>query len=264
MTDFKELLPYLLLFVGSIIAGVMNTVGGGGSVITLPLMILTGIPANIANATNRVGVIAQNSMAIWQFRRGGVRDGGLSWRLVLIGVPGCVLGAIVAARVPARHFDLILAVLMLGLLPLFLAKPKPRLVEEGAAEDSWSSLSPVRKASLLVAFLFLGFYAGFLQAGVGILILVALGAVMRIDLIRANMIKLVFILIQQILAFAIFLREDIAIHWRAAGVLLVGQTIGAYMGSWVALKKGEVWMNRIIVVSLVLTSAKLIWNRVVG
>jgi len=249
---------YGVLFLAGLAAGVINTVGGGGSVLTLPALIFVGIPATIANATNRIGIIMQNLVAIRQFRKSKVVEDHLSWRVTLIGMGGAILGALLAARIPDEQFERILGVLMLVLLGLILKKPKPRLLQDEARENAWSPLTAGRKILVLIVFFLLGIYAGFLQAGVGIMILVALGYLVRMDLVRGNYVKLLFILILTAGALLTFILNGLRIEWLAGLFLSLGQMTGAYVGSWVAIRKGEKWILVILPVAILLSSAKLL------
>lgn len=249
---------YAILFLAGMGAGIMNTVGGGGSVLTLPAMIFAGIPPTAANATNRIGIIAQGAMAIWQFRRGGIQEDATSWRVVAVGVPGAALGALLAAWIPDESFRVLLGYLMLGLLVLILLRPKPHLLADGTAASPWSLLDERGKLLTLVSFFFLGIYMGFLQAGGGIMILLALGYLMRLDLVRGNYVKLFFIFCLQLIAVGVFLATGVPIYWVAGISLFVGQICGAYMGSWVALKGGEKWITVVLVISILASSGRLI------
>lgn len=255
-----SILTLVLLFLAGVVAGVMNTVGGGGSVLTLPALIfLGGMTSPAANATNRIGIMAQNVMAIWRFRAGGVKEDSLAWRLTLAGLPGAWIGAELASYIPEDQFDVILGVMMLLLLALIIFKPKPKFLKEGASGlEAWGALLFKNKFTIMVTFFVIGVYMGFLQAGSGIMILVALGWLMRLDLVRGNYIKLVFILVLNLLAFGIFLKNDLNISWLAGGMMFLGQVCGAYVGSWVALKKGEKWIMVILTVCIVASSAKLL------
>jgi uncharacterized membrane protein YfcA len=248
----------LLLFGAGVLAGVLNTVGGGGSVLTLPALIFAGVPPVAANGTNRIGIIAQGIVAARQFRRGGIHENQLTPRAIAVGLPAAGLGAYLAARIPDAQFEKVLGVLMLVLLALILAKPKPHLAKEGEApHDLWSPLTRSHRIGALFAFALLGFYAGFIQAGAGILILVLLGWAAKIDLVRANYVKLVFILALNILVLLVFWWQ-VEIHWVAGLAITLGQMLGAWLGSWIALEKGEGWMKAILTVAILLSSAELL------
>ncbi|MDK2973004.1 MAG: uncharacterized protein PWP23_2759 [Candidatus Sumerlaeota bacterium] len=248
---------YVLLFFAGIAAGIINTVAGGGSVITLPVLIFAGLPPAVANATNRLGLISQNFTAIWQFRKNNVRETHLSWRLTAVAAVGAILGAKMAVLIPDRSFNKVLGVLMLGLLVMILKQPKPKLVDQ-APENAWSPLSRLHRAGLLVAFFALGVYAGFIQAGMGVMVLLVLGYFLRMDLVRGNYIKLVVILGLTFVALGTFISSGVKIAWFAGLATSTGQSIGAYCGSWVAIKKGEAWIKALMVTAIVLSSAKLL------
>lgn len=249
---------HIILFLAGLVSGVINTVAGGGSILTLPALIFAGVPAGAANATNRIGIIMQNCVAIGRFRKGNVIEQGLTWRVTLVGLAGVVIGAKLAAHIPDHQFEKILGILMLALLPLILLKPKPRLSKGEGTADAWSPLSFRGKGAVLAAFFFLGVYAGFLQAGVGIMILIALGYLVRMDLVRGNYVKLVFILVQNLIALLTFIHSSVEIYWIAGLFLTAGQMSGAWVGSWVAIKKGEKWILVILTAAIILSSAKLL------
>ncbi len=259
---------YIVLFAAGLVAGVINTVAGGGSVLTLPALIFAGLPGTVANATNRIGIVLQNVMAIHRFQKGKVREDHMSWRVALVGLPAVIVGARLAAIIPDEQFEFVLGLLMPLLLILILKKPKPNVVSGQAAEDAWSPLGTGQKWATLGVFFLLGLYAGFLQAGVGIMILAALGYLARMDLVRGNYVKLVFILGLNVVALLTFYFSGVEIDWIAGLAVTAGQIAGAYFGTWVAIRKGERWILVILTLAIVLSSAKLlglldlVWNGV--
>ena len=248
---------YVVLFVAGIIAGVMNTVAGGGSILTLPVLIFCGFPAMVANATNRIGIIVQGLVAIQQFRKKNIFETRLTFRVVLTGLIGAVLGVKLATLTGDQQFEKVLGILMLGLLLLLIYKPKT-LLSKGGESDYWVSLRKGQQRNVMGIFFLLGIYAGYIQAGVGILVLLILGTVVKMDLIRGNFVKLVFVFALNILALLTFLASGVEVEWVAGVVLMGGQMIGAYAGSWVAIQKGEQWVFRFLIVAIVLSSAKLL------
>lgn len=254
-----SILAYLALFAAGLAAGVMNTVGGGGSVITLPVLIFAGLPADVANATNRIGIIAQNITAIKNFRVNNVRESHLSWRLMIVASIAAVLGVWIADVIPNDEFEKILGVMMLLLLVLIIKQPKPKLISEGQApQDAWQPMTTKGKAGLLVTFFFLGIYAGFIQAGMGIMILLVLGYFLRMDLVRGNYIKLIVILGLSFIALATFIIRGIAVDWFAGIATSCGQVLGAYAGTWIVFKKGEKWIKAIMIIAILASSAALL------
>ena len=253
-----EILTYIVLLAAGVLAGVMNTVGGGGSILTIPALIfLGGLSGPDANATNRIGIISQNIVGVRQFRRGGVQEDFLSLRLGIAALIGAVPGALCAAYIPKEQFNLLLGVIMLALLALILARPKS-LPRDGPPINPWLTMTARHKGISLVLFAGIGFYMGFLQAGAGIMILAALGWLMRLDLVRGNYIKLVLTLVVNMLALVIFSMSSLKIDWYAGIAIFIGQIGGAFIGSWVALHRGEKWITAILTICILASSSELL------
>lgn len=256
---FLELSSIVAIYAAGAVAGVMNTVGGGGSVLTLPALIyLGGIPGVDANATNRIGIVIQNMIAVSRFRKGGIVEDNLASHLVFPALIGAGLGALLAAYLPNEYFERILGVLLLALLVPLIWKPKSISVESGQESRVWKHASPERRKSAKWIFFGLGVYMGFLQAGAGIMIIAALAHLFRLGLVRSNYVKLTLVLLVNLLAFGIFMLSGLTIYWVAGILLVLGQATGAWVGSWIALKKGEKWIMSLLVVCIVLSSYKLL------
>lgn len=248
---------FVLLFAAGLLAGMINTIAGAGSSFTLPALLFAGLPANVANATNRLGIISQGVTAVWRFRRKDVREDHLSWRVVLAGLAGSAVGATVAVYLPNRLFEPILGIFMLALIVPVAKTPHAHLLRIPVQDDAWSSLTRGTKTALLGTFFFLGIYTGFIQAGVGIMVLVALGHLARCDLLHANYIKVLFTMSLNVVAFAIFLLGGLQIAWWAGATLIVGQCLGAGVGAHLAVKKGDRLIRVFMALCLVLSAAKL-------
>ncbi|MEM7387374.1 MAG: sulfite exporter TauE/SafE family protein, partial [Verrucomicrobiota bacterium] len=176
-----------LLAALGIIAGVLNVIAGGGSLLTLPTMIFMGLPEAVANGTNRVAILAQNVSAVSGFRRKGFSDFKLSLTLALASVPGALLGAHAGALIRGPLFNLILSVVMIGVIILMARKKKP-----APAATEIVSNQPLSRSRFLwghLGMVGVGFYGGFIQAGVGFLLMAVLHNVMKLDLVRVNMHK---------------------------------------------------------------------------
>ncbi len=252
-----SLIAYVVLFLAGLIAGIINTAAGGGSILTLPALIFAGLDGTVANATNRIGILIQNMTSIGHFRRAGVVEKTLSWRLILAGLGGAFIGSWVASQIDGDKFNIILAILMPCLLLLIILRPKAKFTLEDGEVDAWSTLSRERKAMLLGAFFLIGIYAGFLQAGVGIMILVALSWLVRLDLMRGNYIKFLYIICLTIIALGVFIWNGVAIVWLAGIMVGLGQFFGASLGSYFAIKKGEKWIVIILTIAILGSSLKL-------
>ncbi len=232
------------------VSGFLNILAGGGSLLTLPMLIFIGLPATEANATNRVGVLFQNVAAITSFRRQGV----LPLRLALIctapSLAGAWLGATWAVEIDDRTFERLLAFIMLGVLIFTVVDPmKHRRTEQ-------PHFTPVRMALLLVFFFFIGIYGGFVQAGVGFLIIPALMA-FGLDLVRINAVKIVVILLFTLPALAVFVYHD-QVVWALGFALAAGNASGGWIASRMAVKKGHDWIRKVVTATVIVFAVKLL------
>jgi uncharacterized protein len=242
-------LDLAILAAVGVVAGTVNTVAGGGSLITLPALILLGMPASLANGTNRVGVLVQSLAATLRFHG----DGRLETRrgLALLG-PACVgsvLGAWASTQLPDHAFQRIIGVAMVVMLAVIWIRPKRWL--EGA--DVPSKPTPAR----LLAFFGLGLYGGFLQAGVGVFLLAGLVLIEGLDLVRANGVKVLLVFGFTVPAMAMFLAADL-IAWKPALVLAAGSWIGGWLGTRLTLSWGPGFVRIVLLVVVLASAGKLL------
>lgn len=218
-----------MLLVLGLIAGVINTLAGGGSNLTIPALMIVGMPAEIANATNRVGVVLQALVGLKGFHandRLEVFDvKGILWPTLV----GGLIGAVAASYAPSDYVKPLLLFTMLGMALLILLRPST--VEPGPEEmPRQVSQTPSAVWSLLFA----GFYGGFVQAGVGFLLLGALCGSLRYDLVRANALKILCTVVFTLVALIIFIARD-QVLWLPGLVLAVGTMVGAHIGVKLAI-----------------------------
>jgi uncharacterized membrane protein YfcA len=243
-----DLTTWILLAVGGLVAGVVNTLAGGGSLLTVPLLVFMGLPATTANGTNRIGVLFQNVVSTARFRREGL-DGIREAVPVLIPVVvGSLLGATVASRMSAEIFRQVFGVAMVALLYPMLRPPKARLEDLAA---------PPRSTFGNVALFFaIGVYGGAIQAGVGIFLIAAL-ARSGLDLVRANAIKVVVIGVLTLVAVPVFVLHD-QVDWRLASALVVGFGLGGELGARAAVKGGERLIKPVLVGSVLVMAGRML------
>jgi len=243
----------VILLVGGFFAGVINSMAGGGSLLTVPLLSLAGVGGTLANGTNRIAVLAQNVTGAYGFARRGVGDRRRTVQVLVPAVVGGLFGSLVASQIPDDLFERLFGLLMLPLLYLSIRKPS---IDTG--REPWP-----RWLSALV-FLGVGFYAGAVQAGVGLIILLVLSRA-GFDLVTANAMKTVVILFITLMAAAVFIVNG-QVRWLPAIVLSVGMGAGGYVGANVAVDGGErVIRPVLIIVVLILASRMLgLWNLVGG
>lgn len=239
----------VVLLVGGVLAGIINSMAGGGSLLSVPLLSLAGVGGTVANGTNRIAVLVQNMTGAYGYARRDVGDRRRTIRVLIPAMVGGLLGSLVASQIPDDVFERIFGLLMLPLLYLSIRKPKI-----DAEREPW----PLWVSSLV--FLAVGFYAGAVQAGVGLIILLVLSRA-GFDLVTANAMKTVVILGVTLLAVPVFILND-QVRWIPAAVLSVGMGIGGYVGANIAVDGGErVIRPVLIVVVLVLASRMLgLWD----
>jgi len=223
---------YPLLAAVGAVAGFINVMAGGGSLLTMPvMMIFLGFTPAAANGTNRVALLLQNVTAVTSFRRSGFSDLKLSLTLALCTVPGAVAGAVAAVEIDPLWFKRLLAAVMIAVMVVTLRRPRSAAGDSGEAG----------RAGLILAHLSMlgiGFYGGFIQAGVGFILMAALRGLLRLDLVRVNMHKVFIVGLYMIPTLLVFAWLD-QVRWIAGLALALGTVAGAYLATRLQIKRGE-------------------------
>jgi uncharacterized membrane protein YfcA len=215
-----------ILIGGGVAAGVVNTLAGGGSLLTVPLLVLVGLPGTVANGTNRIGILVQNASAAWRFRALGVSGFRDAAAIVLPISAGSLVGAATIARISDAAFETTFGLLMLLVLIPTLRPPRPRL-----------DTQPWPRWLTAGVFFAIGLYGGAFQAGVGLLLVAALSHAGH-DLVRANSVKAVVNLALTVFAIPAFLLAG-QIAWGPALALAGGFWMGGELGARAAVRGGE-------------------------
>lgn len=237
---------YAALFAGGAFAGVLNVLAGGGSFLTVPLLIEAGLPPTIANGTNRLGVMLQSVTAAHGFHRHGVLDTRWAWRAALPAGAGALVGTWLALVISDHAFRRVLAFVMIGITLWTLWQPHPGAGVRGRA-PRW----------LLAGGLFAaGVYGGFVQAGVGFLIL-ALTTAAGFDLVRGNAIKVLLVALFTALSLAVFVWKGMVV-WTPGLVLAAGTIAGGQVGVRLTILKGHAWVRGVVTVTVVLLALRLL------
>jgi uncharacterized membrane protein YfcA len=230
-------------------AGFINTLAGSGSLLTLPLLILLGLPANVANGTNRVGVLLQNIVAVAAFRRRGTLPLEGSWKLILPSVVGAVVGAELAVDLDEQLLRQTIGVLLLVLLAVMLLNPERWIA---------SRVAP-REPRLLVEvplFFAIGVYGGFIQVSVGLFLLAGLVLGAGYNLIGANAMKNLMVLVFTAAALVVFVVNG-QVDWTLGLLLGAGQAAGAWTAVHFAVKRGAAFVRSAVVVVTVVSAVAL-------
>ena len=242
----------LLVAVGTV-GGFLNVMAGGGSLITVPVMVFMGLPGPVANGTNRIAILAQNITAVITFARRGYRDFRLSLTLAACAIPGAVAGALLGIRLEGVWFNRALALIMVAVMLVMY-------FDKGAAEQSGNH-QPTRRQLLNGHLLMVGagFWGGFIQLGVGFIIMPILNRVMGLDLVRTNMHKVFIVAAYTLVALSIF-ASQIELIWMVGLALAVGNSLGGYLGAHFAVSKGEKLIRLVLNLVLVAFIIKLLCN----
>ena len=217
-----EPIYYLIAIVGGAFAGAINTLAGNGSAITLTILTeLLGLPGNLANGTNRVGICTQSLAGTYAFHKHGRLNLYRSRGIILLTVIGAVVGVIVATQVDNEQFISVFRFLLVIMLFVILIKPSRWLRETDLnKKPNWWISVPL--------FLGIGFYGGFIQMGMGVIFLAAMVLGARYSLIDANAVKLFVVAAYTILVIAIFQWKGL-IDWKIGAIMAIGQTTGGWL-----------------------------------
>ncbi|MEZ4557928.1 MAG: sulfite exporter TauE/SafE family protein [Caldilineaceae bacterium] len=243
---------YVLAILAGILAGIINTLAGSGSLVTLPMLIFLGLPANVANGTNRVGVIMQNIVGITTYQRAGALDVQGSMWYTAAAVLGSLVGARIAVDLNEQMMNMAIGVVMIIMLVVILSNPKRWLREK-------SEVAEGRPGVLMLGLFFvIGIYGGFIQAGVGIFLLAALVMGVGYTLTHANAIKLVIVLALSLAAIAVFIING-QVNWWFGLLMAVGQSIGAWLAARFAVNypNSNVWVRRLLIFIIIVSALKL-------
>ncbi len=230
---------------GGAAAGFINANAGGGSILTVPLLVLAGVPGNAANGSNRVGILTSNAAAATAFRKLGVRGLSRAWPILLPIVVGSLIGSYGITQFTDDTFERVFGIAMLPVIFLSVRKPTIRV-----DADPWPL--PVTVAVFAVV----GLYGGAVQAGVG-LVMLALLTRAGYSLLEANNIKVVSNLALTAVALPVFIVQG-KVHWVPAIVLAFGLTAGGWVGAHAAVKGGERLIRAVMVVAALMLAGKLL------
>ncbi len=246
---------YASLFAVGAVAGTLNVIAGGGSFLTLPLLIFLGLPPTVANGTNRVAILVQNVGAVWGFHRHRV----VEWRWLAVAAPPAIIGAVLgswgALKIGDEAFQRLLAGLMVAFAIWVLWNPLGR--GDGGRGDGGTNVARQggRRAAVVAGFFVVGLYGGFVQAGVGFLIL-AVTTLAGLDLVRGNALKVLLVLTYIPITLLIFgIGGKVA--WTAGFALAAGNFLGGLVGVRLTVLKGDRWVKRVMTVAIVAFALKL-------
>ena len=247
MAEYWKLV--LLFFVG-MIAGFINVNAGGGSSLTLPVLIFLGLDGGMANGTNRIGILLQTFFAVSSFRKEKAHHFKKSFTLALFALPGAIAGALLSVRLSNLWFQRILGIVMIGIVLSMVLYRRKKVYhsENSQSKNDWL---------IYPAMIGVGFYGGFIQVGVGFLLMASLYYILQISLVRVNMHKVFIICLYTIPALAVFIWTG-NINWIYGIILAAGMALGGWWGAKIAVRGGEKVIRLILAVAILIMAAKLL------
>lgn len=251
MEEFT-LVQIALLTLAGVVAGFINTLAGGGSFLTVPLLIFMGLPATVANATNRLGVFLQSMTAVAKFHNYGVFPVRFSLIVAIPSVLGSVLGSYAAMVVSDDAFKKYLAVFMVLMTLATFLKPG-KMLEQREVDYTFG-----RWVLIWFIFFMIGLYGGFIQAGVGFLILAGM-LLTGYDFVAGNATKTFTVLVFTGVSLALFLMAGM-VRFIPGLALGIGSMIGAAIGSRTTVRKGNAFVQRFVVVMVIIFSIMLFFK----
>ena len=248
--NYNIIIKFTLLYIAGAFAGFMNVLAGGGSFITLPILVLTGLPIDIANGTNRFANFIMAIYATVRFEKKGL--GTFKYALPL-GIPalfGAMIGAYISISIPRALLEKTVGILILMMVPfIFMNK-----------DDMIKGKINLRKNNLVtyVIFFFLGLYGGFLQAGVGFFLILSLVFFVGFDLVRANAVKMGVAAIYTAFATIVFIVTG-RVCYLYGVILALGGVTGAHLSTHLSVKKGSAWVRIVLIIIIIASAVKFLF-----
>ncbi|MBK6931162.1 MAG: sulfite exporter TauE/SafE family protein [Saprospirales bacterium] len=253
MLDIDLSLAETVLFmVAGILTGIINTLAGSGSLITLPVfMFICGLSAPAANATNRIGVLLQTLVGLIGFHKKGVTDFKGTYWLLLPVIAGAFLGSQIAVGLDESTMNYTIGGLMVFMFFVLLFRP------ERWIHESTVVLKYHRRPLSILAYFLIGIYGGFIQVGVGIFLLSALVLISKYTLRAGNGIKTLLVFALTVPSLFIFLYHD-QVHFGYGILMAVFQSIGAWIGVQFAARipNANTWIYRLLIVLVAVSALK--------
>ncbi len=244
------MLDLILLVVVGFIAGFINTIAGGGSLLTLPVLIFMGLPPSVANGTNRVGIVIQMLAGTAGFKSKGISTFPFSIYMGISALAGALIGAQIAVDIKGETFNKVLSFVMIAVVLIIVFKPKmnvKKTLERTTEKHLWISC---------LAFFIFGIYGGFINAGLGFILILFLHYFNHLSLVKSNATKAVVISIYMTGALFIFILND-KVDWYMGLIMAIGTSLGGWFASRFSVEKGDGFIKIFLVVIVSFMAVKL-------
>lgn len=239
----------ILILLGTA-AGFINTFAGGGSMLVVPFLIFLGLPANVANATNRIAILLQDVVSAATYRQKKIIRFSEEYQLVIPATLGSIVGAFIAVDIDESILKKVIAGLLVVMFFVVLVNPNAWVK---ANAEKAKAKNPVIR---FLIFFTIGVYGGFIQIGIGFFMLAGLVLGCGYDLLRANAVKVLIILCYTVVALGIFIYYDL-VDYKVGLILACGNMLGAWAGTHLSIKWGAKYIRYILLVALLLVALRL-------
>lgn len=245
-----QILEYIILVIAGFGAGFINAVAGGGSTLTLPILIYMGLSPAVANGTNRIAILSQNIFANAGYHSKGMRLKPFHYYMAFFATLGSIIGVTLAKDIDETLFKQILAgVMIVAVINIFRKKQtNPEITLPQKGWRFWISA---------ISFFAIGIYGGFIQVGTGIVVILAMHYITKSSLLQANVVKVFVVLMYSIIALAMFAYNDL-VSWQHGLILAIGNSSGAFISSRLAVKKGDGWIRILFAAAVIIMAIKLL------
>ena len=241
---------YIFLIVVGFAVGFINTIAGGGTLLSLPVLIFLGLPPNVANGTNRVAIIIQTAFATAGFKSKGVTTFPFNAYLGTSALLGAIIGSRIAVDIDGAVFNKILAVIMIAVVLIIFFKPEINI------KDVNERLTGKYLWLGMLTFFIFGIYGGFINAGIGFIIILFLHFFNHMSLVRANATKVAVVCMYTLSALVVFILND-KVNWVIGFVLAIGNASGAWIASRISVSKGDGFIKTFLLVVVGIMAIKL-------
>ena len=240
----------IILIISGFFVGFINTLAGGGSIISLSVLMMLGLPPNVANGTNRVAIIIQTLTATTSFRQQKILPLRKSIYLSIPAIIGSLFGSWIAVDIREDIFEKAIGVIMLVMLVFILYKPQNYIYGRAKVLEK-----PINWKVYLLFFI-IGIYGGFIHMGVGYFLLAGIVLGAGFDLVKANAVKVFVVLAYAPFTLVVFLLYG-QVQWIYGLILAIGSVTGALIASRMAVKRGVVFVKWVIVVVILITAGEM-------
>jgi len=248
--EWALFLKFIAIFISGVFAGFMNVLAGGGSFITLPVLVFAGLPIDIANGTNRLANFIITSYSTYRFEKKGLNTFKYAIPLGIPALFGAILGAYISISISRALLSKIVGIFILAMIP-FIFMNKETMIK---------GKKNIRKNTFVTYLIFflLGIYGGFLQAGIGFFLILSLVFFVGFDLVRANAVKMGVAMIYTLFSTLVFILTG-RVQFLYGIILATGGVVGAHLSTHLSVKKGSAWVRIVLIIIIIASAIKFLF-----